>query len=90
MARIHIVLDETDKARYRRQAEREGMSLGAWLREAAEARLRDQCAELKFESPEELRAFFQECDRREASPEPSWESHLRVIAGSRSRGSEPT
>ena len=37
MARIHLVLDDTEKARYLRQADREGKSLSAWLRVTAQS-----------------------------------------------------
>lgn len=90
MARVHIVLDETTKARYRREAEREGMSLGAWLREAAEARLDQRGAERRISSVSELRAFFERCDKSEEGVEPDWENHLQVIRRSRSSGMEPT
>lgn len=89
-ARIHILLDEADKARYRRQAEREGMSLGAWLREAAEEKLAAAEAARAIRSVEDLRAFFADCDRREARPEPDWREHRRVIERSRSEGLDVT
>lgn len=88
-ARIHILLREADKARYRHQAEREGMSLGAWLREAAEERLEAARAR-KFGSVDDLRTFFTEQDERESTPEPDWDEHRRVIERSRAGGSEPT
>lgn len=77
-SRIHIVVDEEDKERFRRQAEREGLSLSAWLREAARARLSERQS-AGLDTVEELRAFFRACDDREASPEPDWEEHRRVI-----------
>lgn len=77
-SRIHIVVDEAEKERFRRQAAREGRSLSAWLREAARERLsrREQPA---LDEVEELRAFFEACDERETAPEPDWEEHRRVI-----------
>jgi len=90
MNRIHILLDDEQKARYRRQAEREGKSLGAWLREAAEEKLAATEKSGRLETVEELRAFFNACDAREGTREPDWEKHLRVLAASRSRGLEPT
>ena len=77
-SRIHIVVDEEDKERFRRQAEREGKSLSAWLREAARARLSERRASA-LDTAEELRAFFEACDDREAVPEPDWEEHRRVV-----------
>lgn len=88
--RIHILLDETDKARYRQQAEREGKSLGAWLRAAAEDRLRASEAVRRLETRDALEAFFERCDSREPDPEPDWHEHLQVIERSRNAGLEVT
>lgn len=90
MARIHIVLDDGDKARYQRQAEREGKSLGAWLREAAEEKLEAAAARVRMDSPDDLRRFFEACDARETRPEPDWEEHRKVLARSRTDGLEVT
>lgn len=87
--RIHILVREADKARYRHQAEREGKSLGAWLREAAEEKL-EAARSRRFQSPEELRSFFEDRDAEEHAPEPDWEEHRRVIERSRTEGIEPT
>lgn len=84
-SRIHIVVDEEDKERFRRQAEREGKSLSAWLREAARARLSERRASA-LDTAEELRAFFEACDDREAAPEPDWEEHRRVVERSARSG----
>ena len=88
--RIHIPIDEADKARYRRQAEREGKSLAAWLREAAEDRLRAATKKLDLRSARDLEGFFQACDAREEGPEPDWAEHERVIQRSRREGLEAT
>lgn len=85
MARIHIVLDENEKARFRSQAEREGKTLSAWLRDAAREKLAEQ-GPGRLETMEELRRFFSECDRRETGTEPDWEQHVRVIERSRRSG----
>lgn len=87
--RIHMLVREADKARYRHQAEREGKSLGAWLREAAEEKL-EAARSRRFESVDELRALFEASDAREREPEPDWDEHTRVIDRSRSSGAEPT
>lgn len=87
--RIHILLREADKARYRHQAEREGKSLGAWLREAAEEKL-ESGQTRRFGSAEELSDFFASRDGTERAPEPDWEEHRRVIERSRIDGTEPT
>ncbi len=90
VSRIHIVLPGPDKARYAAQAAREGKSLGAWLREAAEERLRQTRNETRLETLEELNAFFAACDARETGREPDWEEHLRVMTRSRTEGLEVT
>ncbi len=84
--RIHIPVDEADKARYRRYAEREGKSLAAWLREAAEARIRASEEVRRLRTREALEGFFAECDERESHPEPDWEKHRKVIDRSRTEG----
>ena len=87
--RIHIVLDEEEKERFRRQAEREGRSLAAWIREAAREKLEAGAARSRLETREELAEFFASCDRRETEPEPDWEEHREVIERStRSGGSQ--
>jgi len=85
-ARIHVLLDEADKARYRRQAEREGKSLGAWLREAAEERLRAAEEQRSLRSRSDLAAFFAECDARETAVEPDWDDQKALIFRSKTRG----
>jgi len=87
--RIHMLVREADKALYRRQAEREGKSLGAWLREAAEEKL-EAARTRRFESVDDLKRFFEARDAAECEPEPDWDDHLEVIERSRSGGSEPT
>ena len=86
--RIHLVVKEAEKERYRRQAEREGVSLSEWLRDAARRKLAEADARPALDTVEDLRGFFAACDRRERSCEPDWEEHRRVIeesvAGSRS------
>ena len=88
--RVHILIDEADKARYRQQAEREGKSLGAWLREAAEERLRASQEHRSLRTRAELEGFFAECDAREPDREPDWAEHRAVIERSRGQGLEVT
>ena len=90
MARIHLVLDDTEKARYLRQADREGKSLSAWLREAAEEKLTAAASRSRIGSVEELGRFFLACDDRETRPEPDWEEHQKVMGRSRTEGLEVT
>jgi len=85
MTRIHIVVDEEEKERFRCCAEGEGKTLSEWLREAAREKLQQE-GPLRLDSPEELRAFFASCDARERRDEPDWEEHRRVIEGSARSG----
>ncbi len=88
--RIHIVLDPAEKERFRRQAEREGKSLAAWIREAAREKLAADARRVSIQTVEELRAFYAACDRRETSREPDWEDHRRVIERSARSGGTDT
>ena len=90
MVRIHILVDEAEKARFRHQAEREGKSLGAWLREAAQEKLVAATSRARLESVDELRRFFAACDERESAPEPDWADHRKVMERSRSAGLDLT
>lgn len=90
VTRIHILVDETAKARYQGQAKREGKSLGAWMREAAQEKLEAMASSRRIDSPDELRRFFQACDVRERGSEPDWDEHRRVIDRSRTAGLDAT
>ena len=79
MARIHILIDEAERERFRRQAELEGKSLAAWLRDAARDRLTAAESPLQLRTLERLLAFFAACAARETSREPEWDEHRRVI-----------
>ncbi|MBI3981639.1 MAG: antitoxin [Gemmatimonadetes bacterium] len=87
MARIQVPIDEPERERFRQQAEREGRSLAAWLREAAREKLVAAERAKPLDTLEELRAFFAECDGRESGTEPDWEQHRRVIEASIRSGS---
>ena len=90
MSRIHFIVPETDKISYLVQARREGKSLGAWMREAAEEKLAATRPAGKF-SATELHAFFTRCDAAEAGrKEPDWPEQKRLIAESKVRGLEVT
>jgi hypothetical protein len=82
VTRIHLSLDEAEKERFREQAEREGKSLAAWMREAARDRLAVAERRPAIETVDELRALFSACTARETRQEPEWEEHRRVIEGS--------
>lgn len=84
--RIHIVVDAEEKERYRRQADREGVSLSRWLRDAARRRLEAAQTRSHLTTRDELEDFFRECDARETGREPDWEAHRRTIDASRGSG----
>jgi hypothetical protein len=83
--RIHLVLGEEEKALMEQAARREGMTLSAWLREAAADRMK-KYAPPALSSAEDLRGFFEACDRREEGREPEWDAHRKVIEASRAEG----
>lgn len=74
MARIHLVIPDDDRERYADQARREGLTLSAWLRLAAESRCELWSASDVFKSREEVEDFFRKCDALSGLvPEPDWE-----------------
>ena len=79
MSRIHFGVKESARLRYQAQADREGKSLGQWLREAADERLA-ATRPRKF-TLEELREFNAACDARHppGAREPDWEEAKRLI-----------
>jgi len=84
-SRIHLVLAEEEKALLERAARREGMSLSAWLREAAREKLKGS-GPPSLTTVSELEAFFAECDQREKGREPDWDAHRKVIEASKGAG----
>ena len=91
MERIQVLLDPLERERFRRLAQARGLSLSAWLREAALKQSSLETRQSKMRSVEALRAFFAECDARETGIEPDWTEHLAVIDASRRQGAgEPT
>jgi hypothetical protein len=84
-SRIHLVLAEEEKARLERAARREGMSLSAWLREAAREKL-EGAGPPSLTTVGEMKAFFTECDQQEEGREPDWDAHRKVIEASRGAG----
>ena len=101
--RIHIVLDQAEKARLSDAARRAGKSLSAWIRQAA--REKAEAADARaLSTREDLERFFEQVDVWEAEsesqpesqpesppePEPDWEAHRQVIASSRRAGSSPS
>jgi hypothetical protein len=84
--RIHLLVDPSDKERYRRAAERVGKTLSVWLREAAEEKWSAARDERPLASREDLTSFFAHCDEREQGREPDWPSHRAVIEESIASG----
>lgn len=92
LVRFHILLDESEKEEFRRLAEREGKSLGEWIREAARERAAAAAAHERVDSVDALRAFFRACDERagEVGQEPDWEVHKETIEASKRGGMSAT
>ena len=91
MARVQLMMRDEDRSRYRYQAHKEGMTLSAWLRAAADERLERYSQVQPFASVADLEAFFAECDQRESTgTEPDWEQHLAVMNEARKRGAANT
>jgi Mn-dependent DtxR family transcriptional regulator len=88
--RIHIAVDAADKQRFRRLAEREGKSLSGWLRDTAREKAEAAEARVRLETEQQLRSFFEACDRRERGREPDWEQHRRMIERSAASGAAET
>lgn len=85
-SRIQVILDEAEREAFRRQAEREGQSLSAWLRDAGRRRLAE-AATPEIRTVADLRRFFAALPDRECDEaEPDWEQHREVIDSSRARG----
>ena len=83
--RIHLMLAEEEKALLECAARREGMTLSAWLREAAREKLMDS-GPPSLATASELTSFFADCDRREVGREPDWDVHRKVIDASKGAG----
>ena len=90
MDRVQVLLSPEEEEAFRRVAEREGMSLSAWLRQAGLARLESWSQRQRIRTVEALGLFFADCDEREQGPEPDWNDHLETMRRSRSRGDSGT
>ncbi|HEX9185721.1 MAG TPA: antitoxin [Vicinamibacteria bacterium] len=89
MTRVQVLLAEEERERFRRQAEREGLSLSAWLRRAGQDRIRSRQGR-RISTVRELREFFREIDAREKGREPDWAEHKAAIARSKASGQSGT
>ena len=91
MARVQLVIPDADRDRFVHQARREGMTLSAWLRAAAYARLAERGRVKRFESPGDIKEFFKACEALEGpETEPDWQEHLRNINEARAKGATGT
>jgi hypothetical protein len=89
MKRVQVLVHEGEQEQFRQQAEREGLSLSAWLRCAGQERLGARRAR-RLASLRDLKAFFRAVDAREKGREPDWEEHEAVVARSRASGQSGT
>ena len=90
VVRVQVLMSESEREAFRREAERQGQSLSGWLRERGVETLEERRAEKQIATAADLRKFFTECRRRENEREPDWKKHLRVIEESRARGKSDT
>ncbi|MDE2861652.1 MAG: hypothetical protein OYI31_01425 [Chloroflexota bacterium] len=70
MARVELVISDEDQERFVHQARREGMSLDAWLLDAARERIEAGRSVMRLESPEDLWALFHGCNEMDEIDEP--------------------
>jgi hypothetical protein len=89
MRRVQVLLEESEQEHFRQQAEREGLSLSAWLRQAGQERLRSRRGR-RLSTLRDLRDFFRVVDAREKNREPDWDEHLAVIERSQASGASGT
>jgi hypothetical protein len=89
MTRVQVLLDEGELAHFRREAQREGLSLSAWLRQAGQERLRSRRGR-RIQTVDDLREFFHEVSAREKGREPDWAEHKAAIARSKASGQSGT
>jgi hypothetical protein len=93
MARIQVVIDESERERFRAQARADGLSLSEWLREAGRRQLAAS-APSPLATERDLRDFFTQLDaEREAqfgtAPEEDWETVKQRLAGDLSAELDP-
>ena len=89
--RIQVILSREEKARFHQRAHQRGLSLSAWVREAALAQADAQEERHALVDASALQAFFERCDKYETEgAEPEWEEHARVIERSRRTGATQT
>ena len=82
MNRVQVLVSTEEKEAFREMAEKEGLSLSAWLRQAGLGRLALAEGRRRIETVSDLREFFAACDEAETGVEPDWDDHKLVIDGS--------
>lgn len=87
-SRVQVVLSDAEREAFRQQAAAEKLTLSAWLREAARARLEEH-RRRPLQTVEDVRTFFSSLPEEEGR-EPEWSAHLRVMDESRGRGRATT
>ena len=88
--RVQVSLRPEEKLRLQRQAEREGSSLSAWLRQVALDRLAQTAVKEQIATSAQLRTFWKRCAALEEGREPDWEQHRAVITRSSQSGGTET
>jgi hypothetical protein len=88
--RVQVILKPEEKVRLQRQAEREGTSLSAWLRQVALERLAQSAEAESLGSVPQLRDFWKRCAAIEEGQESDWEQQRSVIEHSRRSGTSET
>ena len=92
MARIQLTVPDAERDRYAPQAHKEGLTLSAWLRKAAEERLdKQQKTASRSSSVAKLRELWAWSDQLPGPDvEPDWEEHLKAINDAKGSGAAPT
>ena len=89
MERIQVLLHPHERELFRSLARQRGLSLSAWLREAAVKQSAMENELPRLRSVEDLRAFFADCDAREVGREPDWDEHLAALDSSKREYESP-
>ncbi|MCY4041935.1 MAG: hypothetical protein OXF72_11895 [Gammaproteobacteria bacterium] len=92
MARVQMVLKDGERARYIYHAKRDGKSLSAWLREAAQEKIDNQCTKRRLATPEDFDEFFRRCDEERMwhGQEPDWDDQKKLLLDSKLSGVSAT
>ena len=90
MVRIQLDIPEEERARFAKQAHREGMTLDAWLIKVARQHVLESDSITATAEPaalRELEDIWRWSDSlNDGIREPDWEEHLRNIEASRLKG----